>query len=242
MRLYEKELLKKYLFKYLINNGDNCSNCNNESINNPTYPCCNSCPKVPLLRNSWNTFNPVLGGVDVVSYFQINEVTPQTVYTNYQPLMGNENFQTTYNGYTYYFSDEKNLKLFIKKPNKYLPQFGGYCAFGISHEFCLPDKVYKLLSKAIPNLSNGFVWNSKCLGPTSSRDCWLIINDKLYLFYLNGARSDFVNYFNQSYKIASLRWNTFKKIWKEKNVNPPVIYSTFSFQNQADAVNQTLIW
>ena len=242
MHVRKKANLIDITIKYLIENDDNCDNCSNNTSNNTTYPCCNSCPKVPLLRNSWNTFNPILGGVDVVSYFQINAITPQTVNTNYQPLMGDKRFQTTYRGYTYYFSDCINLQIFNKNPNKYIPQFGGYCSFGMAYEFCLPDKVYNILSKLLPNLSNGYVWSSRCLGPTASRDCWLIINDKLFLFYLNGARSSFVSNLKQSYLIAKLRWNAFKKIFKTKNVNPHVIRSTSSFPNQADAVNQTLIW
>jgi YHS domain-containing protein len=195
---------------------------------------CSSCPTVPLLRNSWNPFNPILGGVDVVSYFKINEITPQTIYTNYQPLMGSEKFQVTYEGYTYFFYNDENLQLFVTNPNNYIPQFGGYCSFGITYEYCLSNSEFQKLKKSIPNLSNGYAWNANCLGPTSSRDCWIIIHGKLFLFYVNSVRSDFVSYIKQSYEMGSLRWNYFKKIWNKNNVELPVIRSTYSFPNQSN--------
>jgi len=56
---------------------------------------------------------------DVVSYF------------NNKPLEGNKKYQTTYNGVKFKFSSEKNLTLFKENPTKYIPQYGGYCAYAI---------------------------------------------------------------------------------------------------------------
>jgi hypothetical protein len=37
-------------------------------------------------------------------------------------------------GYTYNFVSEANKKTFLKSPSTYVPQFGGFCSYGISSE------------------------------------------------------------------------------------------------------------
>lgn len=45
---------------------------------------------------------------------------------------GLKEHKTTYNGLAYYFTNNDQKKSFEANPKKYLPQYGGYCAFGIS--------------------------------------------------------------------------------------------------------------
>ncbi|WP_425656832.1 YHS domain-containing (seleno)protein [Tenacibaculum ascidiaceicola] len=63
----------------------------------------------------------VAEGYDVVSYF-----------TNDEPVEGEKKFQTTYDGAKFKFSSEKNLSLFKENPTKYIPQYGGYCAYAVA--------------------------------------------------------------------------------------------------------------
>tara|TARA_R110001606_G_scaffold226554_2_gene374636 strand:- start:242 stop:688 length:447 start_codon:yes stop_codon:yes gene_type:complete len=65
-------------------------------------------------------------GYDVVSYF------------NNEALEGNKKFTSKYDGADYKFSSEKNLTLFTENPEKYVPQYGGYCAYAIAEK---ADKV-----------------------------------------------------------------------------------------------------
>jgi YHS domain-containing protein len=58
-------------------------------------------------------------GYDVVSYF-----------TDGKPTHGSSKFDEVYQGATYRFSSEENLKAFKDNPVKYAPQFGGFCAYG----------------------------------------------------------------------------------------------------------------
>ncbi|MEG0869264.1 MULTISPECIES: YHS domain-containing (seleno)protein [Gammaproteobacteria] len=58
-------------------------------------------------------------GYDVVSYF-----------TDGKPTHGSSKFDEVYQGATYRFSSEENLKAFKDNPAKYAPQFGGFCAYG----------------------------------------------------------------------------------------------------------------
>src|SRR6478609_8222625 len=58
-----------------------------------------------------------LGGYDPVSYFE-----------RAAPSIGDRQIQVSYDGVIYYFSSERNKKIFLSSPEKYLPQFGGWCS------------------------------------------------------------------------------------------------------------------
>ena len=45
---------------------------------------------------------------------------------------GTKEFQSTYEGKTYYFVSDATKKMFEAEPTKWLPQFDGYCAFGVA--------------------------------------------------------------------------------------------------------------
>ncbi|HEY9117505.1 MAG TPA: YHS domain-containing (seleno)protein, partial [Roseivirga sp.] len=40
--------------------------------------------------------------------------------------------KATHDGLAYYFTSAEQKKAFEANPRKYLPQYGGYCAFGVS--------------------------------------------------------------------------------------------------------------
>lgn len=48
------------------------------------------------------------------------------------PTRGQGKFEAVYNDATYRFASAENLAEFQKDPAKYAPEFGGYCAFGVS--------------------------------------------------------------------------------------------------------------
>lgn len=60
-----------------------------------------------------------VNGYDVVAYFSNTAKE------------GNKNFKTTHNGIVYKFASEENLTAFKNNPDKYLPQYGGYCAYAV---------------------------------------------------------------------------------------------------------------
>lgn len=62
-----------------------------------------------------------LKGYDAVAYF-----------TEGKALEGKKDFEHTWMDATWRFSSEENRDLFAKSPEKYAPQFGGYCAFGVT--------------------------------------------------------------------------------------------------------------
>ncbi|MBP2831423.1 hypothetical protein J8281_04410 [Aquimarina sp. U1-2] len=64
--------------------------------------------------------NFVAEGYDVTEYF------------NNKAIKGNSKFVATYDQVNYKFISQENLNTFKKNPEKYVPQYGGYCAYAIS--------------------------------------------------------------------------------------------------------------
>ena len=60
-------------------------------------------------------------GYDVVSYFK--EKGPQP---------GKKEFSSTYKGVVFLFSRLENKEAFISEPLKFLPQYGGFCAYAMA--------------------------------------------------------------------------------------------------------------
>jgi YHS domain-containing protein len=83
-------------------------------------------------------------GYDVVAYF------------NNEALEGDKAYTTTFDGVKYKFVSQENLETFTKNPEKYVPAYGGYCAYAV----------------ALKNEKIG-------INPES----FLVKNDTLYLFY-----------------------------------------------------------
>ena len=61
------------------------------------------------------------GGYDLTSYF-----------SQEKPQRGNGHHTAVVNGVTYLFASEDNKKALEANPSTFLPQYGGYCAFGVS--------------------------------------------------------------------------------------------------------------
>lgn len=54
------------------------------------------------------------------------------------PVNGSPFITHTYQGATYFFSNEENKAMFAAAPDKYVPQYGGFCAYGVSINKLLP--------------------------------------------------------------------------------------------------------
>jgi hypothetical protein len=82
----------------------------------------------PLSWGLWGTTNTTegiaLNGFDAVSYFEADG-----------PLAGSENFSAVHADASWYFATAANRDLFAAEPEKYSPQFGGFCAFAASKGF-----------------------------------------------------------------------------------------------------------
>ena len=83
-------------------------------------------------------------GYDVVSYLDAEKAQK-----------GDEAHTTTHQGATYRFSSEANKATFLANPERYVPAYGGWCAYAMASDY-----KYKINPKT-----------------------FTIIDDKVYLFY-----------------------------------------------------------
>src|SRR5215831_5327264 len=67
------------------------------------------------------TDGKAIKGYDAVAFF-----------TSSRPVKGADNLSYNWKGANWLFSSQKNLEAFRSNPEKYAPQYGGYCAYGAS--------------------------------------------------------------------------------------------------------------
>lgn len=113
-----------------------------------------------------------LKGYDPVAYFTLSKPTP-----------GVAKYAYVYDGVRYRFANARHRDLFKANPEKYAPQFGGYCA---------------------NNMSNGVRRESD---PT----IWMISNGHLYVFAGKGGAERFGQSPDVAAAKATENWKTLKK-------------------------------
>lgn len=125
-----------------------------------------------------NQDSVALEGYDLVAYF-----------VEGRPQMGSPRWQTNHDGLTYWFTKVEHLAKFKRDPELFLPQFGGWCAFGLTlspEGYGFPPGFYK------PN-------------PTR----FLVQNGRLYLFQNNSfvdGRLAWVNDEKRKRQLAESFW------------------------------------
>ena len=82
------------------------------------------------LVNVSGASNIAVSGYDTVAFF-----------TDHKPVNGDPGISATYQGATYIFASKEHKELFEATPEKYTPQCGGYCAFGVSVGALFPVEI-----------------------------------------------------------------------------------------------------
>lgn len=68
---------------------------------------------------------------------------PVAYFTDGKPVKGQDTLTFTYLGSKWKFASQAHLDLFKANPEKYAPQYGGYCAYGVAQDALVgiePDK------------------------------------------------------------------------------------------------------
>lgn len=109
-------------------------------------------------------------GIDVVAYFSLEPGA--------KAVKGDKKITYDYKDATFRFATEENRALFVKNPEKYIPQYGGYCAFAVSKNFT-----------------------------TSIRpDSWTIVDGKLYLNHNSASRKYWRKDRDKKIALADANW------------------------------------
>ena len=62
----------------------------------------------------------------------IHGYDPVAFFTENRAVLGLAAHTVTHDGATFYFASDENRKAFAADPQRYVPQYGGFCAFGVA--------------------------------------------------------------------------------------------------------------
>ena len=117
-----------------------------------------------------------LKGYDPVAYFI--EGKPET---------GRGEFEAEYKGAKWHFVNAQNREMFLSAPEKYAPQYGGYCAWAVAHGYT---------AKGDP-------------------EAWKIVDGKLYLNYNKDVKQKWEQDIPAYISRGVENWLSFQKVRPE---------------------------
>lgn len=109
----------------------------------------------PAAAQQAPVYSTFLGGA-------IQGYDPVAYFTEGRPVEGSRQFSHSWNGATWRFASAANRDRFAQAPEKYAPQYGGYCAFGVAGGYAV---------KIDPQ-------------------AWSVVDGKLYLNYSPAVQAD----------------------------------------------------
>lgn len=112
--------------------------------------------------------NKAVSGYDTVAYF-----------TESKAVKGNAKFKFKYLDAEWYFNSAENLERFKNNPDKYRPQYGGFCAWAVAAK--------KQRAPGDPNY-------------------WKIVDGKLYLNYDNSVQKQWLEDISGFIRKADENW------------------------------------
>lgn len=79
-------------------------------------------------------FSLIAGAVELNTNDQgiaLHGYDPVAYVMEQEPTMGDASFSASHAGATYHFASQGNLEMFLQSPEKFAPQYGGYCSYGV---------------------------------------------------------------------------------------------------------------
>jgi YHS domain-containing protein len=70
-----------------------------------------------------------------LSRVAVSGYDPVAYFTDGRPVRGTTQHRTTFRGYEYRFASAEHLAAFRANPTRYLPQYGGYCAWAVAQGY-----------------------------------------------------------------------------------------------------------
>jgi len=116
--------------------------------------------------------NLAIRGYDPVAYF-----------TEGEPVKGRKEFTLGWQGADWRFASEENRDRFADDPEKYAPQYGGYCAWAVSRNYTAP----------------------------TDPDAFTVVGDKLYLNYNRKIMEQWLEDRDANIESADRNWPTVLK-------------------------------
>lgn len=79
-----------------------------------------------------SSMSPSLVNYAGASDFALNGFDPVAFFTDQRPVNGDPTITEKHQGAVYMFATKEHQQMFEANPEKYAPQYGGFCAFGVS--------------------------------------------------------------------------------------------------------------
>jgi YHS domain-containing protein len=127
---------------------------------------------------AWAQKSPVF----VTDEGAIRGYDPVAFFKDQAPIRGSRDISCSWNGATWYFASDENKEAFVADPEKFAPQYGGYCAYGTADGHKAPTQI----------------------------DTWSIVNDKLYFNYNKQVQKEWNKNQNELIKKADENWPSVK--------------------------------
>jgi len=128
----------------------------------------------PILAQKSEVFSSsskAIRGYDPVAYFTENKA-----------VKGADSIVFNWMDANWYFSTKENLTMFMASPEKFAPQYGGYCAYGCSEGHKAP----------------------------TDPEAFTIVNGKLYLNYNMNVRTKWRQDTDKKIERADMQWQAIK--------------------------------
>ena len=103
---------------------------------------------------------------------------PVAYFTDSKPVKGDAKYTYSWKGATWRFASAANRDAFAASPEKYAPQYGGYCAYGVASGYAV---------KTEP-------------------DAWSVVDGKLYLNYDRNVQASWVKDIPGYIRKADANW------------------------------------
>jgi YHS domain-containing protein len=112
----------------------------------------------------------------------IHGYDPVAFFTESKPVKGDTSIAINWQGATWLFASVANRDKFLQQPEAYAPQYGGYCAYGVSDGHKAPTQI----------------------------DTWSIVEDKLYFNYSQRVKQLWSKEIPGHIKKANTNWQGMK--------------------------------
>lgn len=125
----------------------------------------------------------------------ISGYDPVAYFTDGKPVQGKTEFEYLWNKLRWRFASGEHRDLFVKDPNRYAPQYDGYCAMGVA--WADPHK------------------------DTVDPEAWAIVDGKLYLTHTVRGLDGWRENAGENIKTADNNWSAVKNLPDPVIVGPP---------------------
>jgi len=126
----------------------------------------------------------------------ISGYDPVAYFTDGKPVQGKTEFEYLWHKLRWHFANDEHRELFAKNPDRYTPQYDGYCAMGVS---------------------DGEAGHKDTVDP----EAWAIVDGKLYLTHMSQAMEWWQQNPAEFIKKADENWAAVKDLAEPAVLGPP---------------------